>query len=325
MTPHHTAAAPSSFLLRAPHYCGSHRSGSEPRRSHPSRSGNPPALLLALWFCRFPAALHLCSFFLFLFPALQRDVHRRHDLQAQHRVLWLVNQRGQQGTVYPASKAATLRRQQNIPHGMARVIGFRNGLASIAIYPDIERQIGSPVVPPLSPRCLCLSATIPFDVIAPPPRVTSPFRITLLLIRVVSASIINSPCFAGNQLRGFDKHGFNTPDNPAPGGRVVFEPAAILVCGHVRAFRVGRRRARVGVDSRNCKRCFPIAAQAEQHHLLPRRRTPPGAGFTGAVGQPINPVGFEVACFQPAQPAVPVHLGHNAGADQIGDKAHDFG
>ena len=60
------------------------------------------------------------------------------------------------------------------------------------------------------------------------------------------------------------------------------------------------------------------------HHLLPWRRAPPGAGFTCTVGQPVNPVGFEVARFHPAQPAVPVHFGHNAGADQIGDKAHDF-
>jgi hypothetical protein len=59
--------------------------------------------------------------------SLQRDVHRRHDLQAQRRVLRLVNQRGQQGTIFPAGKAAALRRQQNIPHGLAQVVRFRNG------------------------------------------------------------------------------------------------------------------------------------------------------------------------------------------------------
>ncbi len=97
------------------------------------------------------------------------------------------------GNHTPGAQAAPLRGQQNVTHRLTQVVRFRNSSAGIAAHPDIERQNGSPVVPPLSPGCLCLSATTPFDVIAPPPWVTSPFRITLLLIRVVSASITNSP------------------------------------------------------------------------------------------------------------------------------------
>lgn len=52
--------------------------------------------------------------------------------------------------------------------------------------------------------------------------------------------------------------------------------------------------------------------------------TPPCAGITGAAGEPVNPVGFKVARFHPAQPVNRVHLGHNAGADQVGDEAHYF-
>ena len=35
--------------------------------------------------------------------------------------------------------------------------------------------------------------------------------------------------------------------------------------------------------------------------------------------------GFKLAHFHPAQPVFPVHFGYGAGADQVGDKAHDFG
>lgn len=44
--------------------------------------------------------------------------------------------------------------------------------------------------------------------------------------------------FAGDNLRRLNQHAFHAANNPAPGGGVVFEPAAILVCGHVRTFRV---------------------------------------------------------------------------------------
>ena len=39
------------------------------------------------------------------------------------------------GNRIPGGKAATLRRQQNIPHGLAQVIRFRYCLAGIAVHP----------------------------------------------------------------------------------------------------------------------------------------------------------------------------------------------
>lgn len=49
------------------------------------------------------------------------------------------------------------------------------------------------------------------------------------------------------------------------------------------------------------------------------------SGFPDTAGQPVNPVGFKVARFHPAQPVNPVHFRYSSGADQVGDKAHDFG
>lgn len=74
-----------------------------------------------------------------------------------------------------------------------------------------------------------------------------------------------------------------------------------------------------------CPVSFQIAAKTEQHNLLTHRRFPPGARFARAQCQPVNPVGFEVASFHPTQPVCPVHFGDYTCADQVGDKAHDFG
>jgi len=44
-----------------------------------------------------------------------------------------------------------------------------------------------------------------------------------------------------------------------------------------------------------------------------------------AQDEPVYPVGFKVARFHPAEPFNRLHFGHNAGADQVSDEAHDFG
>uniref|UniRef100_A0A914YNJ0 Uncharacterized protein n=1 Tax=Panagrolaimus superbus TaxID=310955 RepID=A0A914YNJ0_9BILA len=90
-----------------------------------------------------------------------------------------------------------------------------------------------------------------------------------------------------------------------------------------------RRRRRwcelIRIDSGQRKGSLQIAAQTQQHHLLTFRWSPPCAGITRAQRQPADPVGFKVARFHPTKPVFPVHFGDYTYADQIGDKAHDFG
>ncbi|CHG48005.1 Uncharacterised protein [Salmonella enterica subsp. enterica serovar Typhi] len=112
---------------------------------------------------------------------------------------------------------------------------------------------------------------------------------------------------------------------PPPGGGFVLKPAPVRVLRHAAVHRIRRRRKLIGVDGGQHKSGFQIAAHAQHHHLLIRRRAPPCTGTTGTQRQPVNPVSFKLAHFHPAQPVFPVHFGHGAGADQVGDKAHDFG
>ncbi len=117
-------------------------------------------------------------------------------------VLRLVNQRDSREPYSRRQDDLPCGVRQNIPHGLTQVIRFRNGLAGVAVHPDIKRQNGPPVVPPLSPWCLCLSATT---------RLTSSLRhrhrsATVSHIAIQDHAVVNTgrigldhklPCFAG--------------------------------------------------------------------------------------------------------------------------------
>ena len=151
----------------------------------------------------------------------------------------------------------------------------------------------------------------------------------------VQCGVTVDPCLAGlypqrvgNQLNAvcrFNAHAFNILYQQLAVFRLVLKPSAVLEHGGGAVFRVVRRREGLGINGGQRKGSFKIAAHAQQHDLLPDGGLPPCARVTGAQGEPVNPVGFEVARFHPAQPVNRIHFGHNAGADQVGDKAHYFG
>lgn len=73
------------------------------------------------------------------------------------------------------------------------------------------------------------------------------------------------------------------------------------------------------------QRRFQDSRQGSAARAAPDGGLPPDAGATGVQGEPVYPVGFEIARFHPAQPVHRIHFRHGAGADQVGDKTHDFG
>lgn len=78
-------------------------------------------------------------------------------------------------------------------------------------------------------------------------------------------------------------------------------------------------------------RSIASGPDASTRSTAPAAASPPRStarGFiniTATARKADNPVGFKVARFHPAKPVFPVHFGDYTSADQVGDKAHDFG
>ena len=77
-------------------------------------------------------------------------------------------------------------------------------------------------------------------------------------------------------------------------------------------------------DARQHKSRVELATDSEQKHLLTDRGSPPHPRATGATGEPVQPGGLHSSGLDTTKPPDGVNVGHNAGADEISDRASDI-
>ena len=90
---------------------------------------------------------------------------------------------------------------------------------------------------------------------------------------------------------------------------------------------IRRRRRRgviAGINPRQNERRVEFTAHGQNQHLFPHGRCPPCARTTGAMGQPLKPVGAHAAGLHTAATGVKVGFDDNAGADHVAQCAREF-